>query len=278
MATQKNYTYQTGVDGDGQPITKTELIYTGVTWTPADESGNRQRLHFETNTDSVVSLTNGKTLTTLLAEDLAAAKAYADEKITDLIGTAPDTLDTIEELAAALKNNADIVDTLNAATALKLDASVYNEFINGKEAVGEEGQEGYVPATTGYSAWKAGVDANLIKLAADIETLGNTNTEALEEAIAAVEAECATKLTKAAFNEFLNGKPAVGEENSEGYVPAVVGFNEWKSDISTRLETAESDIDALQAISSRATPVVIGTTDVESNASVLPSDLYFQIL
>lgn len=51
----------------------------------------------------------------------AAAKQYADTKIAALIGSAPETLDTFQELAEALENNPDVVDSLNAAIAGKVD-------------------------------------------------------------------------------------------------------------------------------------------------------------
>lgn len=41
------------------------------------------------------------------------------DKIAELVGSAPATLDTIQELAAALNNNADIIDTINSTIANK---------------------------------------------------------------------------------------------------------------------------------------------------------------
>lgn len=206
MPTEKSYTY-TGVDANGNPITKTELIYAGVTWTPADSAGNRKRLHFETDTDAVVSLSNGKTLTTLMSEDLAAAKTYTDEKIKDLVGLAPSALDTIGELADALTNNKEIIDTLNDSLLNKLDTSIYNEFINGKPAVGNEGEEGYQPAVPGYSEWKAGVDANILKLEGDIEVIGSTNIGARLDILEAWKTEADASIS--ALKEFCHGTSVV---------------------------------------------------------------------
>ena len=57
------------------------------------------------------------------------AKKYADAKVAALVDGAPETLDTLDELAAALKDNKDIVDVLNQsigekATQADLDAHV----------------------------------------------------------------------------------------------------------------------------------------------------------
>ena len=51
------------------------------------------------------------------------ANAYTDEAVAALVDGAPETLDTLKELADALADNADIVDALNEAIAKKADAS-----------------------------------------------------------------------------------------------------------------------------------------------------------
>ena len=50
-----------------------------------------------------------------------ATITYVDEKVADLVDGAPETLDTLDELAAALKDNKDIVDVLNNSIASKQD-------------------------------------------------------------------------------------------------------------------------------------------------------------
>lgn len=50
-----------------------------------------------------------------------ATKSDVSTAIADLVGEAPETLDTIEELSAALKNNADVVDVINESIANKQD-------------------------------------------------------------------------------------------------------------------------------------------------------------
>ena len=44
---------------------------------------------------------------------------YTDQKIADLINGAPETLNTLGEIAEAMKNNSDVVDALNAAIGTK---------------------------------------------------------------------------------------------------------------------------------------------------------------
>lgn len=46
---------------------------------------------------------------------LETSMQYTDEQIENLVGTAPEALDTIHELAGAMKENSDLVETLNEA-------------------------------------------------------------------------------------------------------------------------------------------------------------------
>ena len=50
-----------------------------------------------------------------------ATETYVNEKVAALVDGAPETLDTLDELAAALKDNADIVDVLTQSIGLKQD-------------------------------------------------------------------------------------------------------------------------------------------------------------
>ena len=62
----------------------------------------------------------------------SAANAYTNQKIADLIGGAPTTLDTLDELAAALKDNANIVDVLNDAIGTKANTSDLTSHVSNK--------------------------------------------------------------------------------------------------------------------------------------------------
>lgn len=57
------------------------------------------------------------------AEALAIeqAKAYTNERIASLIGEAPEALDTIVELAEAIRANKDVIDAINASITNKVD-------------------------------------------------------------------------------------------------------------------------------------------------------------
>lgn len=64
---------------------------------------------FETQIDALIKLDN--------------AKSYADTAVAALVNSAPETLDTLGELATAFEENADMVATLNAAVTNKAEKS-----------------------------------------------------------------------------------------------------------------------------------------------------------
>lgn len=53
----------------------------------------------------------------------AATPGYVDQKIADLVGSAPETLDTLQELAEALQNDAEVIDAINASIQQKANQS-----------------------------------------------------------------------------------------------------------------------------------------------------------
>lgn len=79
-------------------------------------------------TDNAVSKKSDKSHTHEEFEDiLTEAKAYSDTKIAALVDSAPDTLDTLGELAVALEENQDVVAVLDAAITTKANISDLKE-------------------------------------------------------------------------------------------------------------------------------------------------------
>ena len=60
---------------------------------------------------------------TELSNKSYATQSYVDTKVSSLVGSAPEALNTLEELSAALKNNKDIVTVLENSIASKANAS-----------------------------------------------------------------------------------------------------------------------------------------------------------
>ena len=58
-----------------------------------------------------------------------ADKTYVDEKVSNLVGSAPETLDTLGELATAFQKNNEVVQILNDAIVTKADKDYVDELI-----------------------------------------------------------------------------------------------------------------------------------------------------
>jgi methyl coenzyme M reductase beta subunit len=74
-----------------------------------------------TNTEYCLSANQGKVLNEKIDTTLTSANTYTDNKIAELVGEAPDTLNTLDELSEALKDNKDVVTILEEAIANKVD-------------------------------------------------------------------------------------------------------------------------------------------------------------
>lgn len=63
---------------------------------------------------------------------LSSAKSYTDTKISDLVNGAPETLDTLKEIADAMSDNKDVVEALDTAISKKANADDLTAHINDK--------------------------------------------------------------------------------------------------------------------------------------------------
>ena len=66
-----------------------------------------------------------------------ADKTYVDEQIANLVDSAPDTMNTLGELAAALKDNQDVVDVLDQAITNKSNITYVDETFVRKDEIEE---------------------------------------------------------------------------------------------------------------------------------------------
>lgn len=64
---------------------------------------------------------NKTQLTNSMSETLASANGYTDDEIAKLVGEAPDLLNTLEELAAALQDNPEVIDAILQTLTNKVD-------------------------------------------------------------------------------------------------------------------------------------------------------------
>lgn len=79
-----------------------------------------------TKIKSYVDAADGN-LGTSIENNLASAKGYTDQKIAELINGAPETLDTLKEIADALGNDENLATTLTNLIATKLDETTFTQ-------------------------------------------------------------------------------------------------------------------------------------------------------
>lgn len=82
-------------------------------------AANGETLFIKNTEEAIAEFKDDKYYQKQLSEK--ADKTYVDNSIAGLVDGAPETLDTLNELAAALNNNADIVDVLNQSISNKQD-------------------------------------------------------------------------------------------------------------------------------------------------------------
>lgn len=108
---------------------------------------------------------------------LSTAKEYADTKVANLVGAAPETLDTLEEVAQALAENDDVVEALNNAIGTKANQSDFNSHISNKN-----NPHGVTAEQTPYDKNTSGLNASNVQGAIDElkGTIGNTRKNLLK--------------------------------------------------------------------------------------------------
>ena len=139
-------------------------------------------------------------------------KSYVDKKITDLVGAAPQELDTLKEISDKLGDNDDVVGALTTQIASKANADdVYTKTqVDNKigslgnaseatEAQGVEGEEGYVPAQPAV--------AHTVKSYVDVKDATHYTKTAADEKFATIaNLEEVERVTATALNDLNDNK------------------------------------------------------------------------
>lgn len=112
---------------------RNQVIFQGMVWQEADpenpevQSKGWQPKTLVSNNDGTWTLTNswweGYAKTEDLEGAIAALQRYTDNSVAALVDSAPEKLNTLGELAAALKNNENIVDVLQQSIGNKIGAN-----------------------------------------------------------------------------------------------------------------------------------------------------------
>lgn len=95
----------------------------------SDKDGNKMYLIGHTK---AVYDPNGQVLEDRLQNMATASNDYTDTKINALVNGAPETLDTLKEVADAIESNATVVDALNSAIGTKANQTDVDTALDGK--------------------------------------------------------------------------------------------------------------------------------------------------
>ena len=93
---------------------------------------------------------------------LSSAREYTNTSIANLVNSAPETLDTLGELAEAMKANEDVVDALNSAITNKVNIAQGVENAGKILAVDENGNVTLKDAETGSGSGSCDCDFDIL--------------------------------------------------------------------------------------------------------------------
>lgn len=147
-------------------------------------------------------------------DTLEESKNYTDTEIANLVGTAPETLNTLEEVAKAIEEHQDVTDALNAAIGNKvnkeegkgLSTNDYTTEEKEKLAGIEEGANNYtLPTATDSVLGGVKIGDNIT----NTEGIISVNEENISDALG---------FTPIADMEVASGTKAVATNSAEGFV------------------------------------------------------------
>lgn len=154
----------------------------------------------------ISDIKKGMTNLSNVIKNETCSKEYVDQKIAELVNSAPEQLDTLQELSQALNNDKDFAATINNLLAQKLDKAggtvTGNLTVNGTlnaKATSATKADSATKATTADSATRA--------TKADSATKAGSATKA-DSATKATTADTATKANSVAYGN-VTGKPTL---------------------------------------------------------------------
>lgn len=112
-------------DLDLQSIVVAETDPTVPSWAkqPNKPTYNYNEIVGTPNIPNISGLASETYVNNKASTTLSESKSYTDTKISNLVGSAPSTLDTIGEIATALNNNTNVVTALNNSIATKQNST-----------------------------------------------------------------------------------------------------------------------------------------------------------
>ena len=152
-----------------------------LTATVSDDSHN----HVISNVDGLQTALDAKASKSDVESATATAKSYTDTQVANLVNSAPETLNTLGELATALQENDELTEALNSAISTKANSSEVVKLSGNQTIAGTKTfSSAIVASITGNaaSATKATQDgngANIASTYAKTSSLGSLATKSV---------------------------------------------------------------------------------------------------
>lgn len=124
--------------------------------------------------------TDKTALTKEISDAEARARTHADNAIAALVDSAPETLDTLNELAQAITANQDVIDTLNESITKKADKSTV-ETLQQTVTDNKTELDAAIEALQGRATALESKDIEILADIAEIETAISNNTQAIAD-------------------------------------------------------------------------------------------------
>ncbi len=196
-----------------------------------------------------------------------------DERIAYLVGAAPETLNTLNELAEAIGNNADYADTMTAALSLKasLESPTFTGTVSAPTA--DSTDNSTKVATTAFVQGKVAVlSGNLDTVGSDITTL-QASVETINSTISVVESDIeALQTNDGSLSSSIDGL----DSRLDAAEATITANSSSISTLQTTTGAIETDLTALDArvvvTESDITQIDATLTDVASDISTLQAD------
>ena len=110
-------------------MTQSHLRPNGNNTTLGNSSNQWKEIYGTTIYQSDKQVANKEDVEIAVSQTLGSAKDYTDTKIADLINSAPETLDTLGEVANAIQEHEDVVTALNSSIGNKADKDSLNNYL-----------------------------------------------------------------------------------------------------------------------------------------------------
>ena len=158
-------------------------------------------------------VTDSETIIYYIDANMALQPVGNTKEVMAYIGDIPEGSDA-QTIIEYINSKTEGIATTESLAQLQRDVQALANTINGKAAVGEDGDENYVPAVVGLVDEVAGIKVDVNNLDKKID----------DEIAAREDGDEANAAAITVLDIAINGKAAVGEEGTEGYEPAVTGL------------------------------------------------------